>query len=87
MNSIKLWDIDSNYIYYNNLNEFLLENDLEWFEVKDSFKINDKYIDKKLKICYIKKVHKCHCGGIGRRTGFKIQRETMWVRVPPVVPK
>mgnify|MGYP006936115301 FL=1 len=42
MNSIKLWDIDSNYIYYNNLNEFLLENDLEWFEVKDSFKINDK---------------------------------------------
>ena len=35
MNSIKLWDIDSNYIYYNNLNEFLLENDLEWFEVKD----------------------------------------------------
>ena len=28
----------------------------------------------------------CRCGGIGRRTGFKIQRETMWVRVPPSVP-
>ena len=52
-----------------------------------TLKINDKYIDKKLKICYIKKVHKCHCGGIGRRTGFKIQRETMWVRVPPSAPK
>ena len=29
----------------------------------------------------------CHRGGTGRRTGFKIRRETMWVRVPPVVPK
>ena len=29
----------------------------------------------------------CRCGGTGRRTGFKIQRETMWVRVPPSVPK
>ena len=28
----------------------------------------------------------CRCGGIGRRTGLKIQRETMWVRVPPSVP-
>ena len=29
----------------------------------------------------------CRCGGIGRRTGLKIQRETMWVRVPPSVPQ
>ena len=28
----------------------------------------------------------CRCGGIGRRTGLKIQRETMWVRVPPSAP-
>ena len=26
------------------------------------------------------------CGGIGRRTRFKIWRETLWVRVPPSVP-
>ena len=35
---------------------------------------------------YITVLKKCACGGIGRRTGLRNQRETMGVRVSPGAP-
>lgn len=59
MDSVNLWEI-SNYNYYNSLNEFLLENDLTNFEVKDFFtpgervtnSLENKFLNENKRLIY-----------------------------------